>query len=312
MSTHHKASPLISLGRVVSYALKNFWRNFGLSAITISILVVTMLSVNVLLLVNIVTTAGVKAVQEQIDVTIFFKVDASEKRLEEVQSFVKSFPEVKSIIFKTTDQVLAEFKERHKGEPELLSAVTELNQNPLGATLVFTTEGAAEYQKVFKALAIPEYDAIIENKTFTDHSKAIERINLITQRIEKFGFILTLLFVFIAFLIIFNTIRVAIYTQREEIQIKKLVGATNWFVRGPFLLEALLYTIIAVAIVVGLTVWAARLIDPYLGPLFTNGGALLHDYFVRRGWRVFGTEALAVFLLTVFSSYAAVRRYLKV
>ena len=138
-----------------------------------------------------------------------------------------------------------------------------------------------------------------------------ERLQNITNRIERIGFGLTVLFALISFLIIFNTIRVAITTQRVEISIKRLVGANNWFIRGPYLIESVFFTIASVVCTIGLVYLALRWIDPYLAVVLPNGFSLT-NYFYSNMLMLFGVQALAVLLLTVTSSALAMRKQLKV
>ena len=122
--------------------------------------------------------------------------------------------------------------------------------------------------------------------------------------------ILTGLFGVIAFLIIFNTIRVAIFTQRVEITIKKLVGATNWFIRSPYIIESFIFTAISVAITYFLMRFAAGLIDPYVAVVFKKDW-LLTNYISSNIMMLVGSQFVVVLLLTVFSSFLAMRKHLK-
>ena len=151
---------------------------------------------------------------------------------------------------------------------------------------------------------------MIEAKSFDNHEDAIARLQNITNRIEKIGFGLTILFAVISFLIIFNTIRVAINTQRMEINIKRLVGASNWFIRGPYLVESLVFTVFSVAFTMGVVFLGLRLIDPYLAVVLPNGFSLT-NYFQSNMLMLFGAQALAVLLLTVVSSGLAMRKQLR-
>jgi len=111
-------------------------------------------------------------------------------------------------------------------------------------------------------------------------------------------------------LIIFNTIRVAIYTQRIEITIKKLVGATNWFIRSPYLIESFIFTVFSVGITYFLIKFAAGLIDPYVAVVFKKDW-LLTEYISSNIMVLLGSQFAAVLLLTVVSSFLAMRKHLK-
>ena len=221
------------------------------------------------------------------------------------------FPEVVSVTLQSKEDVLAAFREQHKMQPEALDALDELGANPFGPTMIVKTKEPKDYKKIIDALNVPEYETIIEAKSFDNHEEAIERLQNITNRIERVGFGLTILFAVISFMIIFNTIRVAIVTQRTEIGIKRLVGASYWFIRGPYLFESLIFTVLSIACTIGLVYLALRWVDPYLAVVLPNGFSLT-NYFYSNMLRLFGIQALAVLLLTIISSGLAMRRQIKV
>lgn len=302
---------MVSFLRVIRFAFQDMARNFGLSFMTVLILILMLLSVNTLIAINILTGEAVKLIKDQIDVSVYFSYDATDKEIQEIKSYVQSFPEVINIDYFDRGQVLDQFKVQHAGDEDVLAALGELDENPLGATMVIRTREPKDYVKVISALNVPEYENVIEAKSFGDTEKAIERVHTITTNVEHFGYALSALFAVIAFLIIFNTIRVAIYTQRIEIGIKKLVGATNWFVRGPYLVESLFFTCVSVLVTVVIVYFALRFIEPYVAVVFQKPGVLTNYYFSNK-IVLLGAQFIAVLFLTVVSSLFAMRRYLRV
>ncbi len=302
---------MLSFFRVLKFALQDLWRNISLSFMTVFILVLMLLSVNTLWSLDVLTKQAVEAVKKQIDVSIYFVPEATEKNVTEIKNYVMLFPEVTDVRVQTKEQVLADFREKHKNQKEALEALDELGANPFGPTMIIKTKEPKDYKKIIDALNVPEYESIIEAKSFDNHEEVITRLQNITNRIERVGFGLTILFALISFLIIFNTIRVAIATQKVEIGIKRLVGASNWFIRGPYLVESVIFTIISVSCTIGLVYLALRWIDPYLAVILPNGFSLT-NYFYSNMLMLFGAQALAVLLLTMLSSLLAMRKQLKV
>ena len=302
---------MLSFLRVVKFAFQDLWRNIGLSFMTVFILVLMLLSVNTLWSLRVLTSQAVEAVKKQIDVSIYFVPQATEKNVTEIKNYVQMFPEVTEVNVQSKEDVLAAFREKHKLQKEALDALDELGANPFGPTMVIKTKEPQDYKKIIEALDVPEYETIVEAKSFDNHEDAITRLQNITNRIERIGLGLTVLFALISFLIIFNTIRVAIVTQRVEISIKRLVGASNWFIRGPYLIESVVFTIASIACTIGLVYAALRWIDPYLAVVLPNGFSLT-NYFHSNMLMLFGVQALAVLLLTGLSSALAMRRQLKV
>lgn len=302
---------IISFIRAVKFALQDIVRNFSLSLMTILILVLMLLSVNTLLILRILTTQATESVKNQIDVSIFFAHTASDMDIKEIRSFIDSFPEVVDITAYTREEVLEQFKKEYAGNEQIITSLSELGENPLGATLVVKTREPGDYQKIITALNVPEYEDIVVAKTFADTERAIQRIHTITTQVERFSIALTALFAVIAFLIIFNTVRVAIYTQRIEIAIKKLVGATNWFIRSPYIIESFVFTCFSVAITVLIVLFSIQMIDPYITVVF-EADRILTTYFLSHILSLFGMQFASVLFLTIFSSLLAMRRHLRV
>lgn len=296
--------------RIIKFAFQDLGRNFSLSFMTVFILVLMLLSVNTLWSLDVLTKAAVEAVKKQIDVSIYFVPEATDKNVNEIKSYMEMFPEITNIKLQSKEEVLASFREQHKLQKEALDALDELGKNPFGPTMIIKTKEPQDYKKIIDALNVPEYENLIEAKSFDNHEDAIERLQNITNRIEKIGFGLTILFALISFLIIFNTIRVAISTQRMEINIKRLVGASNWFIRGPYFVESIVFTVLSMLFTIVIVFLGLRWIDPYLAVVLPNGFSLT-NYFQSNMLMLFGVQTLAVLLLTVLSSGLAMRKQLK-
>ncbi len=297
--------------RIVRFALQDMFRNFSLSFMTVLILILLLLSVNTMIAVRVLTGEAITAVKQQIDVSIYFKPTATDTQVSEVRAFVDAFPEVTKTTFLNKDETLEKFRELYQANPAILSSLEELGENPLGATLIVKTREPQDYDKVMSALSLPEYDKVIDAKTFGDTQAAISKIQQVTNQIERFTFGLTVLFGLISFIIIFNTVRVAIYTQRVEISIKKLVGATNWYVRGPYVVESVFFSLIALVASYGLVRLVLRYAEPYLTAVFNRSG-ILTNYLSAHIIELAAWQLGAVVILTVGTSYLAMRRYLKV
>ena len=302
---------MVSFLRILKFALQDLARNIGLSFMTVFVLVLMLLSINVLWTLDILTKEAVTSVKKQINVSIYFVPEATEKNVADVKAYINMFPEITNINVLPRDQVLLSFKEQHKFQEEVLSALDELGGNPFGPTMIIKTEEPKDYKKVVDALNVPEYESLIEAKSFDNHEDAIGKLQNITNRIEKIGLGLAALFAVISFMIIFNTIRVAINMHRIEISIKRLVGASNWFIRGQYIVEAFIFTILSVTITMGALFLALRWLDPYLAVVLPSGFSLT-NYFKSNILMLFGIQALAVLILTIISSGLAMRKQLKV
>ncbi len=302
---------MVYIGRILKFALQDIWRNFGLSFMTVLILVLMLLSVNALWSVKVITKEAVNLIKDQVNVSVYFSANAGEKNVTEINKYISAFPEVVNIKLQNSDEVLASFKQRHSQSKDILDALAELDKNPFGPTMIIKTREPGDYKKIIKALSVPEYENLIEAKSFDEHESAIEKIQNITSRTENIVAGLVLLFACISFLIVFNTIRSAIHTQKIEIGIKRLVGASNWFIRGPYLVESFIFSVLSLVISIALLYIALSFVDPYLSVIFPSSFSLT-NYYNSNILYVFGVQFFSVLLLTVLSSGLAMRRQLRV
>lgn len=302
---------MLSFFRIIKFALQDMIRNVSLSFMTVLILILMLLSINSLVIVRALTDQTIETVKEQIDVSVYFSHDATEEEIQEMRDYAAAFPEVTEITFFTEEEVLADFRETHKDNPDIIASLDELSENPLGPTMIIKTRDPGDYGNIIEALSVPEYENIVEAKTFGDTQKAIERVTVVTKQVQQGVYALTGLFAIIAFFVIFNTIRVAIYTQRTEISIKKLVGASNWYVRGPYIIESFVFTVISVAVTAALIYFLIQFLDPYLSVVLGEK-AFLTNYFSSNILLLAGAQFAMVLIMTIVTSGLAMRRYLRV
>jgi len=303
---------MYSFWRALSFALKDFWRNIWLSLVTITVLVLALLSFNILVSLNAMSDKIIDSVKDRIDVSVYFKPEINQAEIDNFRERLKSRPEVKSVSFISKEQALEDFKSKHQDDPKINEALKELEKNPMVDTVVVKANSTEEYNKVLGFINLPENQQIIKYQNFTDHEKIIQRVNSISLKIEKVSLIVTGIFILIAVLIVFNAIRVMLYSYKEEITVMRLVGASDWFIRLPFLLEGVLYSIFAVGLAfVGLYAIFGAL-GPYLNSFFDAYNFNLIQYYNDNFLLLFFSELGAVILLCTLSSGVAIRRYLKV
>ena len=207
---------------------------------------------------------------------------------------------------------MANFKQKHAGDPLVLDSLAELAENPLPATLQVKATNLEDYKEKKKTIQEGPQKDRLSKINYEDNRLLIERLSRILQYIIYGGLGLVLVFSVIAILVIFNTITLTIYNRREEVEIMRLVGATNWYIRGPFLVEALLYSLSATLITATLVLALMARLKTQAG-IFLGVGAL--DGAASPFWSapvVVLVLFVAALVLSVISSMWAIRRYLKV
>lgn len=301
----------ISFFRVIKASLQDFFRNFWLSVVTTSILALALVSVNILLVLNILAGVALDAVSQRISVSVYLKPTAGDEVVAAMKSSLLIQPSVMDVTVTSADEALQKLQERHPDNEAIQNAVTELGKNPLGPSLAVKARNTADYPAILASLESPAYAPYIQEKNFDDHRDLIARIRLISDKVESTAISVSALFAIISLLIVWNSIRITIYTHREEIGIMRLVGASAWFIRLPYVIEALLYSLLGTLIAAAVLFPVAGAVGPSIRNFFDGTQFDLLGFFERDGWRIFGTEFLIAAALTTITSGIAVGRYLK-
>lgn len=302
---------LLSFLRVIKFSFQDIVRNIWLSIVTITILVLALFSVNILLTVDLITKAAVSSIKDKIDINLYLKPEANEVDIKALKTNIGNLPNVKSIKYISKAEALESFKIKHAAEPEILDALRELGKNPLTPSFIIKPENINEYNALITALNKID-DPIIESRNFDDHKTVLAKINLISEKINKVGLIVSLIFIFTTILVVYNAIRVAIYTHRREIIIMKLVGASNWFIRAPFLISGMTYALIGVLIIIIIFYPLISLLQPYLEAFFIDYNFNIISFFNDNFIKIFGLQFLATALINILASLIAVGKYSKV
>jgi len=303
---------MLQLWRVTKAGSQNFMRNLWLSTAATIVMTITLSLIVISFISSSALTSTIKGVTDKIDVSIFLQSDITQAQVESFAASLQADPNVDSVVFKSKAAALADYRRQHAGDQKLLSAVSDAD-NPLPPSLQVKAKDPRHLDSIISVVNQPDNKALLDPTappSYTgDRKKTVDRIVSFSNFFKTTGVVVSIVFVIISILIIFNTIRMAIFTRRDEIEIMKLVGATKWFIRGPFLFEAALYGIIAALIAAGLSF--SRL---------HWGGPKLSSYLdVRSTIQLFETFPLAIIfgemligiLIGFISSLLAMSRYLK-
>ncbi len=301
----------ISFLRVIKIGFVNFWRNFWLSMAATIVMTVTLVIFSTLFLVFILTNYSIHTIQNTVDVSVYFKIGLAEDQITKIKDEISQDPRIKEVDYVSAVQAFDNFKAAHNSDPLITQALNELTQNPLPATLHIKTYNLGDYPAVAQNLESDQYKSFIDKVNFEDNRVVIDRLNKILKFVVTFGLALVAVFTLIAILVIFNTITLTIYNRKEEVEIMRLVGATNWYIRGPFLTESVLYSIFSTIITGALFIPVFYKFLPkviaYVNPQVNLYGNSLFHF----GYLVLILFALAL-LLSVVSSMMAIRKYLKI
>ena len=302
---------MLSFFRIIKFSFQDIARNIWLSIVTVTILILALFSMNMLFTVKLVSQNAVTAIKDKINISLYFKADASEAMILDVRQKVEAMAGVKDVTFISKSAALDNFRKNNQNNPEILNALKELGKNPLSPSLIIVPKDFDNSSALITSLKMLESDAI-ESRDFSDNSAILEKINFITSRINEIGLFLIIIFVATSLLVVYNAIRVAIYTHRQEIEIERLVGASNSFIYMPYLVSAFIYALISVLIIIISFYPFLSILQPYLEVFFTDYSVNILTYYVDNFLVIFGLQFLSVFAITLVASLLAARKYAKI
>ncbi len=302
---------ILTLIRIIKFSFQDIFRNVWLSLVTIIILILALFTVNMLLVVKVIGETAVGAIEDKIDINLFLKKDAADEEILALKSKIVNLEEVEDVIYISREEALESFKESHEDNPEIIDALDELENNPLAPSLVIKPKNLDSFDTLINSLYAIE-DQIIESRNFTNYKVMLDKINNITKKVTDAALFLSFIFIFITVLVIYNSVRVAIYTHRKEIGIMRLVGASNWFIQMPYLFSGVFFTFIGISAVMMIFYPFLNLLQPYLETFFVSYNVDMLDYFYGDIFKIFGVQFLVAAVINIFASYLAVRKYSKV
>jgi cell division transport system permease protein len=304
-----------TLRRVLSGGSKNFIRTGAVSFATVLIMTVTLMIVGFLIFLSALLTYTLGQLQDKVDVTVYFTTNASEGDVLNLKDKLSSNPKVETVQYTSSAQALTDFKTRHQSDTLTLNALNELGTNPLGPSLAIKAKDPSQYPDLV-AYIDNDQDLTVNGSTIVDHinyyqnKTVIDRLTSTIHTTEQAGLVVVIIFAIASTIIALATVRLAIYSARDEIAVMRLVGASNAYIRGPFIVSGLLAGIVSgfIALIIYTpVVW-------YLGSNYSSwfGGFNFFTYFLSHFLIIVGIVLGSGFLLGGFASYLAVRRYLRV
>ncbi len=301
----------LKLWRTFKEGWLNFRRNGWLSFATVSILTLSLFIVGISLLLGLTTHYMLQGMRDRVSINVSFNPDVPETRILEIKNELNKYrKEIASVEYVSRDSALEVFLSENQGNPVIAQAVEEIGENPLLASLVIKAVLPEYYEIIVNQLQRSTFQSDISRINYDKNKKIFNNLDKVNKTTQKVGLILGLAFIFIAVLITFNTIRITIYSHRQEFEIMRLVGASNIYVRMPFVFEGVFYGIAAALSTVAALFVAAYFISPLTQGAIPQGNfmGLYLQFFlpVLAGLLVLGVS------LGVLSSIIAIRRYLKV
>ncbi|OQX71573.1 hypothetical protein B6D52_01115 [Candidatus Parcubacteria bacterium 4484_255] len=296
--------------KIIKLAFQNFFRNFWLSLTSIIIILLMLFTLSLLYSVSILGNQALDNIAAKMDLGIYFKDNIDQNELNALKIELENCKETKEIHYLSPEESLSQFKERHKEDSIILNSLEELNGNPLGAVISIKFQNPAEYQETMRIINQERYQDLIHDQNFYDYEELIEIFNKFNQKIYHIGLIISGLFLLIAILVIFTAIKLGAISRKKEIRIMRLVGASSWFIRAPFLIEGALYAIMAWILNIAIIWLLSIFIQPQIKNFLQMDFSL--SFYLQHQSLDFWT-ALLIFavIISMMASALAVNKYTK-
>ncbi len=299
----------VALTRIFKYGIQSFLRNGWLSVSTIVIMILALIVFEGLIIFNFIGKQTIASIQEKVDISVYFKSNVPEDSILNVKRSLESLEEVKFVEYVSREKALEEFKAKHKEDDTILRTLNELDENPLLASLNVKAKSLNQYGAIASYLEAPSLADIVEKITYAQNQIVISRLSALLRTLNQVMVILTLFLAFLAAVVTFNTIRLAIFSNREQIEIMRLVGASNSFIQGPFIIEGIIYGIVSAVVSFILYIPVIGLTSPKISSFAAEIN--ISQFFSSNWTNLLSYQLIFGLGLSVISSIIAVRKYLK-
>ncbi len=310
--------------RIIRTGFINFWRNGFLSFSAVVVITLSLSVLGALIFSSAFGRALIKEIKNKVDINVYFTIEAQESDIFALRKTIESLPEVEKVEYVSRDQALSDFRDKWKDNALIIQGLEEIGSNPFPAVLNIKAKEPSQYAGIASFLdsknSTQNGSGIVEKINYNQNKLNIERLGRIIYAIEKMGTVIAIIFVIVAIIIVFNTIRLIIFTAKDEISVMKLVGASNLYIRGPFVISGIMYGVfsglLTLVILCAFAFYSDILLVRLSGvqninevPLLAN---VFSSYFISNFGQIFVLIMGFGIILGAISSYLAVRRYLRV
>ncbi|MBU6370762.1 MAG: ABC transporter permease [Patescibacteria group bacterium] len=306
----------LTFKRIVRSGLQNFFRNGFVSFSSLLVMTITLFIIVSVMLLGGFLRFSLDQVKEKVDVTVYFVTTAAEPDILAIEKSLEGLPEVASVTYTSRDDALAAFEARHANDSLTLSALGALGANPLEASLEIKAKNPSDYAGIAafldsgsSELLSADGSPVIDTVDYSENKAVIDKITNIIDSANQLGLWLAIIFIVVSVAVAFNTIRLIIFMARDEIAVMRLVGASQKYVKGPFVVSGVFAGTIAAFLTLTLSALITFAINHYYGSYFV--GFDVFGYYLSHFFGILGVTLGAGILLGALGSYLAVEKYLK-
>ena len=306
------ASFLRKFRHAVSQGGKNFFRHSLLTFATMTILAFSLYIMGVTAVVGIVLSSFLDGLEQRLAVNVYFQEDTPEEYILTLKELLEKggYREIHSVAYVSKEEALQRFLASEGENEDIQKALEIAGGNPLLSHLVIRARQPRDYATIVQALESSAFASFIEDINYTRNKKVIERLEKILSFSRQVGISLGGVFLFIALVITYHSIRTTLYAHRKEFEIMRLVGASNLYIKFPLFVEATIYGILAGVVAYGMLFFSLSSSSSILESLFP--GVSFLSFLRMYQWWFLVSMVLAGVFIALLSSAIAIRRYLRV
>ncbi|GIW67565.1 MAG: cell division protein FtsX [Candidatus Parcubacteria bacterium] len=298
------------LKKILKYGYDLFWQEKIISLINIGTTILVALFLWFGFLSFYFFNQMIAYLQERLDFSIYFRSNINREEILKLQKILQNFPGVKEVEFVPQEVALKKFQQEARANPVITRALKELQTNPLVDYLIVRTDNSEIYPQIADYIEKSTYRAYIDYISYFENQKVIKKIISISNQTKFLISILLIVILIFSALIIFNTILASIYSQREEIEVLRIIGAGNWFIRVPFFIYILIFSFLGYIIALGTLILFLMKTEDFWPTIVSN---FQPSIFIADNFFVLNGIAFGLILLINFvSAFIAMEKYIKI
>ncbi len=299
-----------SFNRTIKGGWINFKQNISLSIAAVFIIFIVIFLSTILFFLKPVSDIVISDIKNKVDISVYFKEEVKPEDISSIKTALSKMPEVKEVKYLSKDEVLENFIERHKNDKLIMESLSEVGNNPFLASLNIKSWQASQYAAISDFLNKDPFKDLIDHIDYYQRKAVIDKIFSTIDFVEQTGIIFFLFFSLIAILVAFNTIKAAIDSSKEEIATMRLVGASNWFIRGPFLVQGIITGLFSTICAFFLSFMFSYFLSDKIKSIIPE--ADIYQLFLVNIGKLILMQLVIGVGLGIISSMTAIRKYLKI
>lgn len=303
---------IVNIKRVLRLGFVNFWRNLWLSLGSVLILTLTLITITVSVIQNYDIRQTTDAIKGKLDITVYFNDSVPESDIKDLQAKLQSRPDIKSVTYISKDDALKVWETLSTSNT--IKELVSQENNPLPRSLQLRTYESESLESVATALKAPSLENKITRVSYDTNKKIIQELIVRNKEITQNGMVSSTIFMIISLIVIINTIRIIILTRRKEFDVMRLVGASDFYVRAPLIIEALIIGCVAALLSTAFlyigTLYEVPII-PSFSQYFGSGSNTVGELITQNIFLIFSLQIVIAFIITVITTIVSMHRYLK-